>query len=256
MKIFKSSIKISLISLLFLSYAAFSQTVDSTQTLSFFRGQITATNNGVSLIPSFSLGRPALLFDLSVGKGRLSFDPMLRFGMDAKPWAFILWWRYKLVQQRKFNVGIGAHPSFVFRDVALQNNGETKNYLTTQRYFAYEFSPSYTVNKYFNVGLYYLGGMGLTKDVIQRTYFVAFRTGFNVDLSKKITLGFIPQAYFLKMDKQSGTYVNTTFNVYKKQFPVSFNAVVSQAINTNITGKTFLWSVGAVYNINSLYYKK
>jgi len=29
-------------------------------------GVITATNNGVSIIPSFTLGRPALLFDLSL----------------------------------------------------------------------------------------------------------------------------------------------------------------------------------------------
>ncbi len=54
-----------------------------------FGGVITATNNGVSIIPSFTLGRPAVLFDLSLSVEHFSFDPMLRFGMDGKPWSFV-----------------------------------------------------------------------------------------------------------------------------------------------------------------------
>src|SRR5688572_15693209 len=80
--------------LLFAGCALTAQPIDSTKTPSFFRGQITATNNGISLVPNFSLGRPAALFDLSVGKGRFSFDPWLRFGLDTKPWVFIFWFRY------------------------------------------------------------------------------------------------------------------------------------------------------------------
>lgn len=68
---------------LLLSQCSFAQSKDSTQTPSFFKGQITATNNGISLVPNFSLNNPAALFDLSVGKGRLSFDPMFRFGLKC-----------------------------------------------------------------------------------------------------------------------------------------------------------------------------
>ncbi|MCU0468164.1 MAG: hypothetical protein MUF58_06140 [Arcicella sp.] len=118
------------------SYLSVGQNPDTVQTPSFFRGQITVTNNGVSLIPSFSLGKPAVLFDLNIGKGRLSFDPMIRFGMNGKPWSFIFWWRYKMVQQKKFNLGVGAHPSVVFRDISVINNGVSSDYLAAQRYFA------------------------------------------------------------------------------------------------------------------------
>ena len=44
-----------------------------------FRGTASITNNGISLVPSFSLGDPALLFDLKFTKGRLSFEPDMRF---------------------------------------------------------------------------------------------------------------------------------------------------------------------------------
>lgn len=236
-------------------YSSYSQTTDSTQTPSFLRGQITATNNGVSLIPTFSLGRPAVLFDMNVGKGRLSFDPMFRFGMNGKPWAFVFWWRYKLIQQKKFNLGLGAHPSVVFRDNSVTENGRTRNFLAAQRFFAWEVSPTYMVSKNASLGLYYLGSKGLTKDVLQHTTFVALRSMLNLKLSNKLSLGLIPQAYYLKMDDKDGTYVNATLNLFKRNFPVSLNAIASKAIKTDIAGKDFLWSIGLVYNINNQYSK-
>ncbi|MEZ4901986.1 MAG: hypothetical protein R2822_09600 [Spirosomataceae bacterium] len=249
--------KITLIFCVVLTYfECYSQPIDSTQTPNFFRGQITATNNGVSLIPSFSLGRPAAMFDLSIGKGRLSFDPMIRFGMDGKPWSFVFWWRYKLIQQKKFRMGVGAHPAFVFREISVINNGIVRDFMSVQRYFAWEVSPTYIFNNKLNFGVYYLGSRGLTKDAVQSTTFLAIRSSINIDLSNKFTLGFIPQAYYLQMDTKAGTYVNGTLNLYKKDLPISFNAIVSKAIDTDIAGKAFLWSVGLVYNINNAYLKR
>lgn len=236
-------------------YASFSQSTDSTQTPSFFRGQVTATNNGVSLIPTFSLGKPAVLFDLNIGKGRLSFDPMIRFGMNGKPWAFVFWWRYKLIQQKKFTLGLGAHPSVVFRDISVFENGISRNFLAAQRYFAWEASPTYIINKNASLGLHYLGSKGLTKDIVQTTTFLALRSIINLNLSKKFSLGLIPQTYYLKMDDKEGTYVNATINLFKKNFPISLNAIASKAIKTQIAGKDYLWSVGLVYNINNKYKK-
>lgn len=243
-------------SLILSFYSSFSQSTDSTQTPSFFRGQVTATNNGVSLIPTFSLGKPAVLFDLNIGKGRLSFDPMIRFGMNGKPWTFVFWWRYKLIQSKKFNLGLGVHPSVVFRDISVVENGISRNFLTAQRYFAWEASPTYVINKNASLGLYYLGSKGLTKDIVQNTIFFAMRGIVNnIKISKEFSVGIIPQAYYLKMDDKDGTYVNTTINLYKKSFPISLNAIASKAIKTEIVGKDFLWSVGLVYNINNKYTK-
>lgn len=237
-------------------YGSFSQSVDSTQTPSFFRGQITATNNGVSLIPSFSLGKPAVLFDLNIGKRRLSFDPMIRFGMNGKPWTFVFWWRYKVVQSKKFNFSLGAHPSVLFREISVVDNGISKNFLAAQRYFAWEASPTYILNKNVSLGSYYLGSKGLTADIVQNTTFIAFRAAINnLKIAKDVTLNMIPQMYYLKMDQNDGTYANITLNFYKKKFPVSLNAIASKAIETRIAGKDFLWSIGAVYNINGRYLK-
>ncbi|MFN8346943.1 MAG: hypothetical protein U0X91_18215 [Spirosomataceae bacterium] len=244
------------VAFLLISFGTIAQGVDSTQTPSFFRGQLTATNNGVSLIPSFSLGKPAVLFDLNIGKGRLSFDPMLRFGMNGKPWTFVFWWRYKLIQRKRFTMGVGAHPSVVFRDMSVQTNGVEKEYLVAQRYFAWEAAPTWIVNKNLNFGVYYLGSRGLTKDIVQHTAFLVIRSSITLPLSNKFTLGLIPQTYYLKMDDKDGMYVNATVNLYRKKMPLSITGIMSKAIQTKIIGKDFLWSVGLVYNLNTTYIKQ
>ena len=240
-----------------LSSTLFGQSKDSTQTPSFFGGVVTATNNGISLIPSFTLGRPAVLFDLSMGKGRWSFDPMLRFGMDGKPWALIFWGRYKVFDAPKFKMSIGAHPSVVFRDVTLTTNtGIERSYLNAQRYFAWEATPTYFPNKKIGFGISYLGSKGLTKDIIQTTTFVAFRSIMpHIDLSKNYYLSFIPQVFYLKMDKIDGTYASAIVGISKKNFPINVSTIMSKKIKSDIGGDAFVWNLQLNYNINNKYHK-
>ena len=57
------------------SYASFAQKTDSTKAVPYVSGAITITNNGLSLIPTFSLGKPTTVFDFAAGRKRLSFEP-------------------------------------------------------------------------------------------------------------------------------------------------------------------------------------
>ena len=238
------------------SYFSLAQTIDTTQTPGFFRGQITATNNGISLIPNFSLNKPAVLFDLSVGKGRLSFDPMLRWGLNGKPWTFVFWFRYKLINHKKFNMSLGAHPSVLFRTETANIGGVNKELLTSQRYIAWEATPTYQLNRKIGVGLYYLGSRGLTKDLVQFTHFLAIRAILaNLKLTKQFNFTLVPQIYYLQQDNRGGTYFNASFSLAKSHFPVSLSANISKTFKTEIIGKDFLWSIGLVYNINNRYVK-
>ncbi len=248
--------KLLLFCILFPLYSAFTQTVDTTQAPSFFSGQITATNNGISLVPNFSLNKPAALFDLSMGKGRLSFDPMFRFGLDGKPWTFVFWFRYKLIANKKFSMGIGAHPAFLFRAETVTVNGISKELTTAQRYVAWEASPTYHLNKKVGLGLYYLGSHGLTKDLIQYGHFVAIKAIIsNLKLTNQLNFSFVPQFYYLKQDQAAGTYFNASLGLAKTHLPVSISANISKTIKSEIKGRDFLWSIGLVYNINNKYFK-
>lgn len=228
----------------------FAQT-DTTKTPSFFSGQITATNNGVSLIPSFSLGKPAVLFDLSIGKGRLSFDPMFRFAMDGKPWAFVLWWRYKAIQQKNFKMSVGAHPAFVFRSEELNINGVNTSYLKAQRFFAWEATPALSVHKNITLGVNYLGSTGLSKDVTQSTTFLAFKTTFsNLSLDKNWKATVIPQFFYLNMDGVDGTYLSGSLIISKNKSPFTLTTNFSKKLRSALAGDDLLWSVGLNYNFN------
>jgi hypothetical protein len=59
------------------------QTPDSTNSVTNFSGSVGITNNGFSIIPTFSLNSPALITQLSWRKKRFSFDPDVRLVPDA-----------------------------------------------------------------------------------------------------------------------------------------------------------------------------
>lgn len=61
-------------------------------------GNINVNSKGISQVPALTLGRPAAIFDLAVRKGDASFEPQFRFGLDGKPWSFLLWGRARAVE--------------------------------------------------------------------------------------------------------------------------------------------------------------
>src|SRR5262245_13872079 len=119
-----------LLFLIHCSLFAFSQIPDSTKRVesgfdslqqsnskkAILSGAIAVTNNGISLIPTFSLDKPAAIFDLYVSKSRFSFDPEFTFSLhDGKPWYFLFWFRYKIANTGRFRFTAGTHLGLNFK---------------------------------------------------------------------------------------------------------------------------------------------
>lgn len=239
-----------LLFLLSLSSLAFAEEKDSTKT-AYLAGQITATNNGVALIPSFSLGKPAVLFDMNLGKGRLSFDPMLRFAMNGKPWAFIFWWRYKLIETKKWSMGVGAHPSVIFNEATIQEKGVSHTYLVANRFFAMELSPTYHITKNTSVGIYSLKARSLGREEVLNNTFLAVRGNItNIAVAPRWLLTLSPQVFYLKMNEKTGMYGNLSVGIRLPNVPVSLTGLVNHGFKTEIDGKRNLYSAGLVYHVN------
>lgn len=246
-----------IISILFLSIPAFPQENTSKSNPFHFSGLITATNNGVSLIPSFSLGRPAMLFDLSLGGERLSFDPMLRFGMDGKPWSFVFWGRYKIIKDRRFTLGVGAHPAFIFVERQVIVNGNQELMMTTNRFLAGEITTNYKFSERVSAGVYYLRGHGLNPVPPFDSHFLAFNSGFSdLPLVWDFKIKINPQFFLLRVDDETGTYVNSNFLLTKGEFPVGFQAFFNKKLKSDIPGDELVWSVGLVYDFSTKYQKQ
>lgn len=243
--------------LMFLSDVAFSQESDSLPTIREFKGAVTVTNNGISVIPTFMLGKPAVLFDLGVSGKRLSFEPQFRFAMEGKPWSYIFWWRYKAVMAKKFTLNLGAHPAIAFRETQMIVDGETRDMLVAQRFFAEEVVPTFKISDKVSLGLYYLHANGLDKGTTKNTNFLALNTVFsNIRLIEDISLKLNPQLYVLKMDELHGYYVTSTFTLSKKDFPLTLTSVVNQVVKTNIPSKDFVWNLSLIYAFNKEYVRK
>src|SRR5690348_7280752 len=117
----------------FVACSSFAQKIDSVKSISHLSGAAGVTNNGISLIPTFSLGKPAAIFDLSMGKNKFSFDPELTFSLQGKPWYFLFWFRYKLVNNDKFQMHAGTHLGINFKN-AVQANDDSSEVRIAERY--------------------------------------------------------------------------------------------------------------------------
>lgn len=243
--------------LLNLYFLAFSQITESKKEAIHFNGAVTVTNNGISFIPTFSLGKPAVIFDLSMGK-RLSCEPQLRFALEGKPWSFIFWWRYKLVSISKFFVRIGAHPALSFSTLPVLTNGETKETIIAHRYLAGELAPNYFLTKNISIGIYYLYSYGIDNMNVRNTHFVMFNMNFsNIRLSDQFFISYMPQIYYLRINNNDGFNVTSSLTLARKKFPFSVSAFVNKTIQSRVPGsKNFIWNASLVYFFNNSYVKK
>jgi hypothetical protein len=255
----KNTFKKTFFFLLLLSISHFvnSQSAENTQpVIKHFGGAVTVTNNGISFIPSFNLGKPAAIFDLSMGGKKLSFEPQFRFALEGKPWSILFWWRYKLLNTDRFQISLGAHPALSFRNNTFIVDGVSKEYITVNRYLAGEFAPNYSISKNIGVGIYYLYSYCLDIYAARNTNFISGRINFsNIRLTKQYFLKFNPQAYYLKMDDNDGYYFSSSLTLVRKNFPLTVSSIINKAIKTEIPGKDFLWNVSLIYSFNNKYVK-
>lgn len=209
-----------------------------------FRGTASITNNGISLVPSFSLGRPALLFDLKFIKERFSIEPDLRFSLEGKPWSFLLWFRHKAVEKERFSLRVGAHPAINFRTVSILRNEQSEELIETRRYLAAEVVPNYKISEKVSVGMYYLYGRGFDAGVKETNFLVLNSTFTNLQISNQLYMNISPQIYYLTSDDLHGFYTVGYFTLGKKDFLLTISTVLNKAIDTQILPEEdFTWSI-------------
>jgi hypothetical protein len=240
-----------------LSYSASAQKTGNTDMPYHFGGAVTVTNNGISFIPNFTLGKPAIIFDLTAGR-RLTFEPQFRFSLEGKPWSILFWWRYRLIDGDKFKLGLGAHPALSFKVQTYTVDSIPKQVMTVVRYVAGELTPTYYITKGISTGVYLFYSHGLDKESIKNSEMVALRINFNkINLSKQIFLRFNPQIYYLKQDTYDGFYFSESLSLLKVNFPLSISSIINTPIRSDIPANYgFIWNISIIYTFNKEYSKQ
>jgi hypothetical protein len=228
---------------------AMAQSKDSTARVTVFSGSLGITNNGISIIPTFSLNKPAAVVLLSWRKNRFSFEPDIRIASNLKRGSAVFWLRYKLINSSKFTLRVGTHPAVNFTNRIVTSGGITSEVVLARRYIASEIVPNYFINKNWTVGFYYLQANGFQKEGPHTTHFITFNTNIShINLGAGFDLQLSPAVYYLKLDDTDGKYFTATANLAKKGVPVVLQSTINKTFTSNIAGnKDFLWNVTLSY---------
>jgi len=243
--------KIKLISILFgffYSIFGFSQE-DSTF---FLRADLSVTNNGFSIVPAFTLGKPAAFLDMRMGNHRWSFEPQFRYALEGRPWSFIFIYRYKVIESKKFQFTVGGHlPGINYITESITINGITEELSVARRFLALELIPNFQITKNTSIGIYYLRGFGFQKHAPQNNNFLSLQSSFrNIKLTGKTYLNLNPQVFYLKVDSNDGFFVNATATLGINSFPISISSIVNKAIDSSIPSKDFDWNISLIYTFD------
>jgi hypothetical protein len=214
-------------------------------------GALSVTNKGISVIPSFTLGKPAGQLNVNVRHGAWSFEPEFRFGLDAKPWSFLFWGRYQLVRGDRLHIQVGAHPALNFRAQDFVIGSASQSGIVARRYLAAELAPSYRLSPHVTVGSYYLFSHGIDPGTVRTTNFLSARVNLSsLHLSEFYRLSVAPQFFYLKTDAQDGWYLNSGATLARVGIPLSVSATANKPLRSTIAGgREFLWNMSLVYTI-------
>ena len=226
-----------------------------------FNGNVSVTNNGFSFIPTFSLGEPATIVDLSLGGKRFSFEPQFRFELKGfKPWSFIAIWRYDLIQSEKTKLRLGVHfPAILYRKQMIEINGVMTEQIYTQRWLTPELTFSTKLSEKINVGTYYIHGFGLEPEGQDgNTDFISLRMGLNIPIAKKWYFNWNPQIYYLRMDDLGGFFTAQTFTLGHNKIPVSLSSIMNISLEEDnaIPAKNFNWNISLIYTFKRDFIKR
>lgn len=239
-------LKTSLLTLLFISITSFAYAqvrngIDVSGSASF-------TNKGISTIPSLTLGKPAAIFNLSVGN-RFSFDPEIRFSMEGKPWSFLFFFRYQLVQHEKFRLKIGANSAISFAEVSAITNEVPRDLMEARRFLAGEINSSYIISNNITIGTYYLYSRGFDLTVPDNTHFISLNSTFSsIPLSNNFFFNVRPQAYYLIIDENTGFYAAVNIALGYQSLPFTISSTINKEISSEIAGNVDpLWNLSINY---------
>lgn len=231
---------------------AIAQSADSTKNTTTFSGSVGITNNGFSIIPTFSLNSPAVNMNFYVRKKKFSFDPDIRLVPDGSKGGFIFWLRYYAIEKKKFSLRVGVHPAFSLVRRTVSDNGTNTEITEMLRFAAGEIVPNYQITPNWSIGAVFLHGSGLQKHGPQKTNVLFLNTSLaNIKLGKELRFQLIPMVYFLNTDGFTGNYFSTTGILSHKKLPFSLQSTINQTFKSDIPGnQDFMWNVMVAYNFS------
>jgi hypothetical protein len=205
-------------------------------------GNLQLTNNGISPVPYFTLGEPALLTNFYITKGRLSFSPEFNFDLNAKPWTINTWLRYKLIRGKRYNFYLGNNFSIIFKRL---DPRIFKEDLQAQRYQMLDIMMTYKIDQKKMLNFYYWKTSTLDYLGITSSHFVMLALQIdNILKSEKTVISFRPSVFVINNTLPfSGLFMSQITKFSTKKFPLIFSLQTVETLESSEKAK-FNWNVG------------
>jgi len=209
-------------------------------------GSLSINSNGISSIPAFSLGAPAIIATASLGKGRFSWDPVLAYGLDVRPWFIDNWIHYLVVDREKFKLRTGINFSMYFSELKLPD----KDVLQGERYWALELAGFYYFSPVSNLSLMYWNDRGQDEGTIKGHFISLAWDRSQIRAGKSLKLATFIQLFYIDYDgNNDGLFIAPKITASLDRIPLNVFFQASQGIVSNIEPfPGFKWNVGAGFS--------
>jgi hypothetical protein len=188
-------------------------------------------SNGISSVPAFSLGKPAAMASVSIGKGWFSYDPTLGYDLDGHPWFIDNWLHVKLLNKPKFELRTGMNISSYCSKYTVPE-GE---FYRVERYFAFELAGIFRFAKNTSLLTQYWNDRGQEDWSIKGHFVNAVLERTDMAIGKHILCTAALQLFYINYtENNDGLFVAPRIAFSVRNFPVSIFSQAVQAITSNI----------------------
>ncbi|HBC79757.1 MAG TPA: hypothetical protein DCZ51_14080 [Bacteroidales bacterium] len=208
---------------------------------------ISINSNGVASIPAFSLGKPAVIASVSLVKNRFSYDPVLAYGLNVKPWFIDNWLHYKIIRQPSFELRTGVNFSTFFTE----NKITDEIILRGDRYLAIELAATYKFRSNTSLTLMYWNDNGLEPGTISGHFIDLVGEKTDMKIGKSVLMSANIQLFIITYDgNNDGLFVSPKISFAIRNIPFTLFWQGTQVLKSNIIpGPGFQWNVGLSYSL-------
>jgi hypothetical protein len=196
-------------------------------------------------IPSFSLGKPALIATLNLQKKRFSYDPQIAYGLDMRPWIFDNWVHYRLIYKPKFELRTGVDFAMFFSEY----KGQDYELLQGQQYITFEIAGIYKFSPKSSLSLMYWSDNGHDHGTISGSFYNMIYNRVDIEIGQTILLeGSLQLFYVDYTGNNDGLFISPRIASSLKKIPLSLFFQATQSLTTNTEPDPgFRWNTGLAY---------
>lgn len=212
-------------------------------------GSIDVTNNGISTIPTFTLGKPAIAFDASIRSRRVAFQPEFRFSLEGQPWSFLFPWQYTVLSTDRGYLNVAVRPILSFKTSPLARDGLVEDVVEARRFLAGVVRTEGYLTPHLAAGVYYFYSRGFQSSTQRHTHFLSATGGIRgLDLSRRVRLSINPQVYYLRLDDLGGFFTAANVVLSRQGWPLSASTLLNAKLRSDLAADDFVWNVSLTYS--------